>query len=36
MNTCMDNIDIAAYGSGRGYDSTVWQKAYIDGSEKYI
>lgn len=30
------NIDIAAYGSGRGYDSTVWQKAYIDGSEKYI
>ena len=30
------NIDIAAYGGGRGYDSTVWQKAYIDGSEKYI
>lgn len=30
------NIDIAAYGSGRGYDSTVWQKTYIDGSEKYI
>lgn len=30
------NIDIASYGAGRGYDSTVWQKVYIDGSEKYI
>lgn len=30
------NIDIANYQNGRGYDSTVWQKAYIDGEEKYI
>lgn len=30
------NIDISHYGAGRGYDSTVWQKAYIDGYEKYI
>ena len=30
------NIDISTYGAGRGYDSTVWQKAYIDGYEKYI
>lgn len=30
------NIDTNAYGSGRGYDSTVWQKTYIDGIEKYI
>lgn len=30
------NIDVSRYGAGRGYDSTVWQKAYIDGYEKYI
>lgn len=30
------NVDISTYGAGRGYDSTVWQKAYIDGYEKYI
>ena len=30
------NIDVTTYGAGRGYDSTVWQKAYIDGYEKYI
>lgn len=30
------NIDVSTYGAGRGYDSTVWQKAYIDGYEKYI
>lgn len=30
------NIDISVYGAGRGYDSTVWQKAYIDNVEKYI
>ena len=30
------NIDTNTYGSGRGYDSTVWQKTYIDGVEKYI
>ena len=30
------NIDTAAYGPSRGYDSTVWQKAYIDGLEKYV
>lgn len=30
------NVDVSTYGAGRGYDSTVWQKAYIDGYEKYI
>lgn len=30
------NIDVSTYGAGRGYDSTVWQKAYVDGYEKYI
>lgn len=30
------NIDTAKYGESRGYDSTVWQKVYIDGIEKYI
>lgn len=29
-------IDIAAYGKGRGYDSTVWQKVYANGVEKYV
>lgn len=29
-------IDNEKYGAGRGYDSTVWQKAYIDNVEKYI
>ena len=27
--------DYNAYGPGRGYDSTVWQKIYVDGAEKY-
>lgn len=30
------HIDQAKYGSGRGYDSTVWQKVYSNGSEKYV
>lgn len=30
------NIDISEYKNGRGYDSTVWQKTYIDGVEKYV
>lgn len=30
------NIDTSIYGAGRGYDSTVWQKVYMDGVEKYI
>ena len=30
------NIDTSIYGKGRGYDSTVWQKTYMDGIEKYI
>lgn len=30
------NIDVKKYGAGRGYDSTVWQKTYMDGVEKYI
>ena len=30
------NIDITAYGESKGYDSTVWQKVYVDGYEKYV
>lgn len=30
------NIDVKVYGPGRAYDSTVWQKVYMDGVEKYI
>lgn len=31
------NIDLAYFAEqGRGYDSTVWQKTYIDGKEKYV
>lgn len=30
------NIDRKAYGGGRGYDSTVWQKVYADGIERYV
>lgn len=30
------NIDTAAYGAGRGYDSTVWQKVYHQGTERYV
>lgn len=30
------NIDTSYYGKGRAYDSTVWQKTYMDGVEKYI
>lgn len=30
------NIDMAGGEEGRGYDSTVWQKTYINGSEKYV
>lgn len=30
------NIDTAKYGEGRGYDSTVWQKIYVEGNEKYV
>lgn len=29
-------IDTNAYEKGRGYDSTVWQKVYSDGIEKYV
>ena len=29
-------IDTEAYGPSRGYDSTVWQKTYVDGRDKYI
>ena len=29
-------IDRLAYGGGRGYDSTVWQKVYADGIERYV
>ena len=30
------NIDTATYGPGRGYDSTVWQKVYMQNTEKYV
>ena len=30
------NIDTAIYGAGRGYDSTVWQKVYVQNTEKYV
>lgn len=30
------NIDVKEYGAGRGYDSTVWQKMYVDNVEKYV
>lgn len=30
------NIDINVYGAGRGYDSTVWQKTYVNNTEKYV
>lgn len=30
------NTDIKVYGEGKGYDSTVWQKVYVDGGEKYV
>lgn len=33
------NIDLAAYtdnNGGKGYDSTVWQKVYVNNEEKYI
>lgn len=29
-------IDTASYGTSRGYDSTVWQKVYSEGIEKYV
>lgn len=29
-------IDIGNYGPGRGYDSTVWQKVYVDEKERYV
>ena len=33
------NVDLRAFygeGGGRGYDSTVWQKVYTEGIEKYV
>lgn len=30
------SVDYQKYGNGRGYDSTVWQKVYVDGVEKYV
>ena len=29
-------IDVEVYKSSRGYDSTVWQKVFSDGAEKYV
>lgn len=30
------SIDLNAYKAARGYDSTVWQKVYSEGSERYV
>ena len=30
------NLDASKYPTSRGYDSTVWQKSYIDGQAKYV
>lgn len=30
------NIDTEAFKISRGYDSTVWQKVYTEGNEKYV
>lgn len=30
------NKDVDEYNAGRGYDSTVWQKVYTNGTEKYV
>ena len=30
------NIDVSFYGTSRGYDSTVWQKVYQNGEDKYV
>ena len=30
------NIDKAVYGNNRGYDSTVWQKIYVNDKERFI
>ena len=30
------NIDKSRYNTARGYDSTVWQKVYSNGTEKYV
>ena len=30
------NIDLRRYHVSRGYDSTVWQKVYNNGTEKYV
>ena len=30
------NLDLRIYSSSRGYDSTVWQKVYSGGVEKYV
>lgn len=33
------NVDLAYYfenSGGRGFDSTVWQKVYTEGTEKYV
>lgn len=30
------NTDVDEYGTSRGYDSTVWQKVYKEGQDKYV
>ena len=30
------NLDKEYYQTTRGYDSTVWQKVFVDGAEKYV
>ena len=30
------NVDTTRYGTSRGYDSTVWQKVFENGRDKYV
>ena len=30
------NVDKIAYNAGRGWDSTLWQKVYVDGQADYV
>ena len=30
------NLDVVNYGTSRGYDSTVWQKTFEGGKDKYV
>lgn len=30
------SLDVSHYSTSRGFDSTVWQKTYVNGAEKYV